>query len=74
MAQDHQLAPVQLSHENAEVERLRIRSERIDLIARALETLARSRELLVKADDDHRAVRCGRFEVNIASYRRSRTV
>jgi hypothetical protein len=51
MAQDHQLPPVQLSHENAEVERLRIRSERMELIARALETLARSRELLVKADD-----------------------
>jgi hypothetical protein len=51
MAQDHQLPPVQLSHENAEVERLRIRSERMELIARALETLARSRELLVKADE-----------------------
>jgi hypothetical protein len=35
MAQDHQLPPVQLSHENAEVERLCIRSERMELIARA---------------------------------------
>ena len=51
MAQDHQLPPVQLSHENAEVKRLRIRSERMELVARAFETLARSRELLVKADE-----------------------
>ena len=49
MAQDHQLPPVQLSHENAEVERLRIRSERMELTARALETLARARE--IKADE-----------------------
>jgi hypothetical protein len=51
MARDHQLPPVQLSHENAEVEMLRIRSERMELMARAFETLARSRELLVKADE-----------------------
>ena len=50
MAQDYQLPPVELSRENAEVERLRIRSERMELVARAFETLARSRELLVKAD------------------------
>ena len=40
MAQDYQLPPVQLSRENAEVERLRIRSERMELVARAFETLA----------------------------------
>jgi hypothetical protein len=51
MAQDYQLPPVQLSYENAEAERLRIRSERMELMAQALETLARSRELLVKADE-----------------------
>ena len=50
MAQDHQLPPVQFSHENAEVERLRIRSERMELMARASETLAQARELLVKTD------------------------
>ena len=38
MAQDHQLPPVQLSYENAEVERLRILSERMELMARASET------------------------------------
>jgi hypothetical protein len=37
--------------ENAELERLRIRSERIELIARVQATLARSRELLIKADE-----------------------
>ena len=51
MTEDYQLPPVQLSHENAEVERLRIRSERMELMAQALETLARSRELLVKVDE-----------------------
>ena len=51
MAQDHKLPLVQLSRENAELERLRIRSERMELIARALETLAESRELLIKVNE-----------------------
>jgi hypothetical protein len=37
--------------ENPELQRLGIRSERIELTARAQETLARSRELLIKADE-----------------------
>ena len=51
MAQDHELPLLQLSHENAELERLRIRSERMELRVRALETLAASRELLIKANE-----------------------
>ena len=51
MAQVHNLLLVQFSHENAELERLRIRSERMELMARASETLARSRELLIKANE-----------------------
>jgi hypothetical protein len=51
MAQDHELPLGQLSHENGELERLRIRSERMELMVRALETLAGSRELLIKSDE-----------------------
>jgi hypothetical protein len=51
MAQEDELPLLQLSLENAELERLRIRSERMELIARAAETLARSRELLIKANE-----------------------
>jgi K+ transporter len=48
---DYEPALVQFSAENAELERLRIRSERMELMARAVETLAQSRELLIKADE-----------------------
>jgi hypothetical protein len=51
MTPDYEPARVQFSAENAELERLRIRSERMELIAQALETLAQSRELLIKADE-----------------------
>ena len=51
VAQDHNLPLVRLGYENAELEILRIRSERMELMARALETLAESRELLIKANE-----------------------
>ena len=51
MRPDYEPALVQFSAENAELERLRIRSERMELMARAVETLAQSRELLIKADE-----------------------
>jgi hypothetical protein len=51
MAEVHNRLLVQLSHENAELERLHIRSERMELMARASETLARSRELVIKANE-----------------------
>jgi len=51
MTPDYEPALVQFSAENAELERLRIRSERMELMARAVETLAQSRELLIKADE-----------------------
>jgi hypothetical protein len=51
MTPDYEPALVQFSAENAELERLRIRSEHMELMARAVETLAQSRELLIKADE-----------------------
>jgi hypothetical protein len=51
MTPDYEPARVQFSAENAELERLRIRSERMELMARAMETLAESRELLIKANE-----------------------
>ena len=51
MAQDREPVRVQFSAENAELKSLRIRPECMELMVRALETLAESRELLIKADE-----------------------
>jgi hypothetical protein len=51
MTPDYEPARVQFSAKNAEVESLRIRSEVMELMARAMETLAESRKLLIKADE-----------------------
>ena len=51
MTPDYEPALVQFSAENAELESLRIRPECMELMVRALETLAESRELLIKADE-----------------------
>ena len=51
MEHDRELAPVQFSAENVKLERLRIRSELMELKARALETLAQSRELHIQANE-----------------------
>ena len=51
MKHDRELEPVQFSAENVKLERLRIRSELMELKARALETLAQSRGLHIQANE-----------------------